>query len=287
MDRREELSDFLRTRRERLQPEDVGLQRQPRRRAPGLRREDVALLSGVSVDYYTRIEQGRGRHPSLEVLQAIGRALRLDEAEQRHLETLADDRPAGPQAHARCTEKVRPGVKRLLTAFAPTTAALLLGRSRDVLAWNPLAAALIADFGQLPASRRNMLWLTFMDPATRALYPDWAQLAAEAVADLRLSSGRCPADTGLTALVEELSVKSAEFRQLWARHDVRQKSWGSKRFQHPSVGPLELSYEVLDCTADQVLVVYTAEAGSSSEQALSLLSVIGTSLREVAPTGSE
>jgi transcriptional regulator with XRE-family HTH domain len=280
MDRREELSDFLRTRRERVKPEAVGLKRQSRGRAPGLRREDVAQLAGVSVDYYTRIEQGRGRNPSPEILTAIGRALQLDEDEQRHLEALAIQ--AGPAPRApRTGERVRPGVQRLLDAFSTTTPAFVLGRRMDVLAWNPLAAALIADFGALPAARRNMIWTAFMDPAARDFYLDWEQVARESIAHLRIACGRYPDDAGLAGLVGELSVKSEDFRRLWSKHDVKEKGFGRKRLYHPAVGELVLDYEALALSdgGGKTLVTYTAEPGSPSEQALALLSVIGTGMR--------
>ncbi|MFJ1758563.1 helix-turn-helix domain-containing protein [Kitasatospora sp. NPDC088134] len=277
MDRREELSDFLRTRRARVQPESVGLRRQSRGRAPGLRREDVAQLAGVSVDYYTRIEQGRGRNPSPEILIAIGRALNLDEDEQRHLEALAlsESRPA--RAPQRGGERVRPGVQRLLDAFSATTPAFVLGRRMDVIAWNPLAAALITDFGALPAARRNMVRLAFMDPAAREFYRDWEEVARESIAHLRLACGRYPDDAALAALVGELSVKSEDFRRLWSKHDVKQKGFGRKRLHHRSVGELELDYEAfaLSDGGGKTLVTYTAEAGSSSEQALQLLGMVG------------
>ncbi|GAA4855656.1 helix-turn-helix transcriptional regulator [Kitasatospora terrestris] len=277
MDRREELTDFLRTRRARVQPESVGLQRQSRGRSPGLRREDVARLSGVSVDYYTRIEQGRGRNPSPEILGAIGRALRLDEDEQRHLEELALTEGRPQPRPPRSTERVRPGVQRLLDVFSATTPAFVLGRRMDVLAWNPLAAALIADFAAMPTARRNMVWIAFMDPWARDFYLDWEEIARESIAFLRMAGGRWPDDPALAALVGELSVKSPDFRRLWSMHDVKEKGHGTKRMHHRTVGELTLDYEALALSDGdgQTLVTYTAEPGSSSEQALQLLGVVG------------
>lgn len=280
MDRREELSDFLRTRRQRLQPEDVGLPRYSRRRATGLRREEVAMLAGMSVDYYTRIEQGRGQHPSPEVLGAIMRALKLDEHEQRHLEALFQS-SAPARATRQASERVRPGVQRLLDALSVSTPAFVLGRRMDVLAWNPLSAALISEFETVPAARRNMVWLAFMQPGAREFYRDWEQVAVESVAHLRTACGLYPDDPALASLVGELSVKNEDFRRIWALHEVRGKGHGRKLLHHPEVGELSLEYESLQLpdSNGQTLVTYTAEPGSPSAQALALLAVIGTSMR--------
>ncbi|WP_129308599.1 helix-turn-helix transcriptional regulator [Streptomyces sp. L2] len=280
MDRGRELSEFLRTRRERLQPEDVGLPRTGRRRAAGLRRSEVAQLSGVSVDYYVRIEQGRGRNPSPEVLTAIGRALRLDEHELRHLLTLADAPVPAPRGRQRTEERVRPGVQRLLEALSQTTPALVLGHRMDVLAFNPLAAALLKDVGALVPGRRNMLRTVFLDPRSRTFYREWDRIARESIARLRVICGAYPDDPQLAALVGELAVKSEEFRQLWSRYDVSGKLFGRKEFQHSDVGPLTLDFEALTLPdgADQQLVTYTAEPGSDSAQGLRLLAVVAAEL---------
>jgi transcriptional regulator with XRE-family HTH domain len=275
MDRREELSDFLRTRRARLSPADAGLGATgERRRVPGLRREELAMLAGVSADYYARLEQGRGGvHPSDSVLAALARALRLDEAEHAHLERLARAPLAQPPRRAQ-PQRVRPEVQRLLDRM-PEVPAFVLGRRMDVLAWNELAARLHVDFGALPRRMRNMPRLVFLDDASRQLYPDWERVARDTVAFLRFEASAHPDDAELHALVGELSTKSAEFRRWWARHDVREKVSGVKRYHHPLVGPLELHYETLALPGDdhQTLVTYTAAPGSPSETALRMLAL--------------
>jgi transcriptional regulator with XRE-family HTH domain len=267
---RSELSEFLRSRRARITPEAAGLPALGPRRVPGLRREELAALAGVSVDYYVRLEQGRDVHPSEGVVEAIARALQLDDAERSHFARLVRPRPARRTAPP--PERVRPGVRRLLDALTATPA-FVLGRRMDVLAWNRLAAALVCDFAALEPAERNMVRLTFLDDAARELYPDFDAVAEETVAHLRLAAGRHPDDPRLAALVGELSVKSPEFRTLWARHDVRQKAHGRKRLLHPLVGELALDYETLALPGDgdQVLVTYTAEPGSASQSALELL----------------
>jgi transcriptional regulator with XRE-family HTH domain len=273
MERRTELSDFLRTRRARLRPADVGIgSADDRRRVPGLRREELAMLAGVSVDYYVRLEQGRGGvHPSDSVLDALARALRLDEAEHAHLQRIARAPLAAPARRPRA-QRVRPEVERLLDRMTDVPA-FVLGRRMDVLAWNDLAARLHVDFGALPPRMRNMPRLVFLDEASRHLYPDWRQVARETVAYLRFEASAQPDDPDLHALVGELSTVSEEFRRLWARHDVREKSHGIKRYRHPLVGELELHYEALRLPGDdrQSLVTYTAEPGSPSETALRML----------------
>jgi transcriptional regulator with XRE-family HTH domain len=257
-----ELGDFLRTRRARLQPQDVGLPDYGRRRVPGLRREELAQLAGVSVDYYVRLEQGRDIHPSDSVLDAVASALRLDEDERQHLITLVRPRR---RARRRPTERVRPGVQRLLDSME--VPAFVVGRRMDVLAYNALAAALVSGFRE-----RNMLRHVFLDEGAQDLYPDWEKLAEETVAFVRLSAGEDPDDAQLVELVGELSLRSESFRRMWARHDVKAKSFGRKRFEHPQVGPLELDYECLRLAdPDQVMVTYTAAPGTPSETALKLL----------------
>jgi transcriptional regulator with XRE-family HTH domain len=265
---REELSDFLRSRRGRLTPDELGLRSYGARRVPGLRREELAQLAGVSVDYYTRLEQGRGVHPSRSVLDAIARALQLDQAEAAHLSRLA-----APQSAPRRKpppERVRPAI-RLLLERLDRVAVLVLGRRMDVLAWNSLAAELICDFGALPRRERNIVRLTFLDESTRSLYPEWDQAAANGAALLRSAAGRWPDDPELEALVGELSVKSNEFVRAWARHEVCEPMSGTKRFHHPLVGELTLLYETLALPdePEQQLVIYTA-ADTESQTALDL-----------------
>jgi transcriptional regulator with XRE-family HTH domain len=264
-----ELGQFLKTRRARVRPDDVGLQPYGRRRVPGLRREELAQLAGVSVDYYVRLEQGRAGHPSEEVLDAIARALRLDDAERAHLVDLS--RPVR-RRRTSPTERVRPEVRRLIDTLHHLPA-MVIGRRMDVLAWNRLAAALVVDWGALPPEQRNSARHFFLDAGARELYSDWKEDARATVAWLRLAAGRHPDDAGLAELIGELSMKSEEFRRLWPRHDVREKTHGTKRFQHPIVGPLTLAYEslALPGDGDQTLVLYTAEPGSKSETALRLL----------------
>ena len=267
----------MKSRRARLKPEDLGLaDAGRRRRTPGLRREELAGVAGISVDYYTRLEQGRDVRPSLEVLSALGRALQLDDAEQRHLVTLATAQRPGRRAPGAAVERVRPEVKRLVDALHGTPA-FVLGRRMDVLAWNPLAAALITDFGALAPARRNMMLLLFLEPGFRDLYVNWTDIARESIAHLRGATGRYPEDQRLAAIVGELSVKSAEFRQLWSGHDVKEKGFGRKEFDHPLVGRLSLDYEALALSdgQDKMLVTYTAEADSPSQAALQLLAVVG------------
>jgi transcriptional regulator with XRE-family HTH domain len=237
---------------------------------PGLRREELAQLAGVSVDYYVRLEQGRAGKPSEGVLDAIGRALRLDDAERAHLYDLG--RPVRRRRREPRPERVRPEVRRLVDALDGIPA-MVLGRRMDVLAWNRLNAALLVDWDSLPREQRNAARHFFLDEGARELYVDWDENAEATVAYLRLAAGRHPDDPGLTELIGELSMKSEAFRRLWARHDVREKTHGSKRLQHPIVGPLTLAYETLALTGDgdQTLFVYTAEPGSTSETALRLL----------------
>lgn len=238
---------------------------------PGLRREELAQLAGVSVDYYVRLEQGRAANPSDAVIDAIARALRLDEPECGHLHDLARPTRQGRRPRRR-PERIRPELKRLLDVVEGAPA-YMLGRRMDVLAWNDLAAALLTDFAARSPGGRNMVRLAFLDPDIRALYLDWERVARDSVGYLRLAAGRYPDDPDLAALVGELSLKSEEFRRWWAAHDVRQKSRGRKRFNHPVVGELTLDYETLTLPTepDQSLVAFTAKPGSPSETSLKLL----------------
>ncbi|MCA2200254.1 helix-turn-helix domain-containing protein [Streptomyces griseoincarnatus] len=272
LDPRAELSEFLRTRRARLKPQDVGLPDLGRhRRVPGLRREELAQLAGVSVAYYTRLEQGNGRNVSAEVLDAIARALRLSDAEHTHLTHLARPgrRRKPPEPRSRQT---RPALRQLLDAME-TVPAYVVGRRSEILAWNQMATAVFGDWGALPPRERNWARMVFLDPAQRELFVEWEQKACDMVAYLRMDAGRHPDDPALSALVGELSVKSEEFRTLWARHDVKEKSHGVKRLRHPLVGELTLLWESFRPAgeAEQSLVTYCAEAGSPSAEALRLL----------------
>ncbi|WP_329137436.1 helix-turn-helix domain-containing protein [Streptomyces sp. NBC_00670] len=276
LDRRAELSEFLRTRRARLKPEEVGLPSFGRhRRVPGLRREELAQLAGMSVAYYTRLEQGNGRNVSAEVLDAIACALRLSDAEHAHLLDLAKPKRQKKKAVAR-PQQVRVGLLQLLESV-DTVPAYVSGRRSDILAWNRLASALFGDWGQLPPAERNWARLVFLNPGYRDLFVDWDRKASDMVSFLRMDAGRHPDDPRLSALVGELSVKSEEFRRLWATHDVKEKSHGAKRIRHPLVGELTLSFETFRLVddADQSFVTYHAEPGSPSAEALRLLASWG------------
>ncbi|MFD6437762.1 helix-turn-helix domain-containing protein [Streptomyces venezuelae] len=284
LDSRAELSEFLRTRRARLQPQDVGLPNFGRhRRVPGLRREELAQLAGVSVAYYTRLEQGNGRNVSGEVLDAIARALRLTDAEHAHLTRLAKPKTVKKKKAAR-PQPMRPALQQLLDSVQ-SVPAYVVGRRTDILGWNALAAALFGDWGELAPADRNWARICFLDPRSRDLFVDWEQKASDIVSYLRMDAGCYPNDPELSSLVGELSVKSEEFRGLWATHDVREKGHGVKRMHHPLVGDLTLSFETLrlpdDC--DQSLLMYHAEPDSASAQGLRLLASWG---RDASAVGS-
>ncbi|THA56173.1 helix-turn-helix domain-containing protein [Streptomyces sp. A1136] len=262
-----DIGDFLRSRRARIRPEETGLPSHGRRRVPGLRREEVALLAGVSVDYYIRLEQGRGPSVSDAVLDAIARVLRLNPTEHSHLRALARP-PVTPEA----VQEVRPGVRLLLEAVGGAAPAFVLGRRMDVLAWNALADA-VAGHSHMPPGSRNIARHVFLDPDARELYPQWARIAEETVGHLRLYAGQHPGDPLLAALTRELADRSEEFRLLWADHTVKEKTHGVKLIDHPVVGRLELPYETLALPGepDQLLVVYTAPPGSETAHRLARL----------------
>jgi len=272
---RAELAAFLRRRRARVQSADVGLEAGQRRRTPGLRRQEVAQLAGMSVDYYIRLEQGRGPRPSRQMLAAISRALRLSHDEGAYLHHLAGEAPGPPPGRAR---DVRPGVLHLLDRLDDTPA-IVCDAKYDVLAWNPMAAALIGDFSALPPGERNIIWRFFTDPDARGRHDaDGARrFARESVADLRAASARYPGDSGVRRLVGRLQAASAEFRDLWAEQDVQARRSARKRLRHPAVGWLDLDCEALhDPDRDQWVVLYTAPPGTPSHEALRLLKVVGT-----------
>ncbi|MER5858099.1 helix-turn-helix domain-containing protein [Streptomyces sp. NPDC059688] len=276
LDRRAELSEFLRSRRARLKPEDVGLPDFGRhRRVPGLRREELAQLAGVSVAYYTRLEQGNGRNVSAEVLDSIARALRLTDAEHAHLTHLAKPKSHKKKPAAR-QQQVRAALCRLLDTMDGVPA-YIVGRRSEILAWNRTAAALFGDWAELPAAERNWARMVFLRPEYRELFVDWEQKAIDVVCGLRMNAGCYPDDPRLSALVGELSVKSEEFRLLWATHDVKEKSHGVKRLRHPLVGELSVHFESfrLPDDTDQSLVTYHAEPGSGSAESLRLLASWG------------
>jgi transcriptional regulator with XRE-family HTH domain len=277
LDQRAELSEFLRTRRARLKPEDVGLPDFGRhRRVPGLRREELAQLAGVSVAYYTRLEQGNGRNVSAEVLDAIARALRLTDAEHAHLTHLAKPKQHKKKQSAR-PQQVRGALRQLLDTMDGIPAYITSSRS-DVLVWNRMAAAVFGDWSELPPQERNWARMVFLKPEYRELFVEWEQKAIDIVCLLRMDAGCHPDDPQLSALVGELSVKSEDFRRLWATHDVKEKTYGVKRLRHPLVGDLALQFESfrLSDDSEQALVTYHAEPGSPSAEALRLLASWGT-----------
>jgi transcriptional regulator with XRE-family HTH domain len=271
MSGRSDLGDFLRTSRAGVSPDAVGLDGSgPGRRVRGLRREEVAQLAGVSVDYLTRLEQGRHTSPSEAVVDALARALQLDAAGRAHLADLARSGPR--RAERPQVQRVRPAVHQMLDALVDQPA-FVLGRRTDVLAANSLARALITDWQAMPARERNYLRWMFLDPAARALHLDWEAVAAEVVGTLRLDAGRHPDDPLLNQLVGELTIKSPEFRAWWTNHRVHQRTHGSKRLQHPTVGPITIHYEALALPgdSDQTLFIYTTEPGSTSHDNVRLL----------------
>ncbi|WFE39303.1 helix-turn-helix transcriptional regulator [Micromonospora sp. WMMD998] len=279
---RHELGAFLRSRRDRLRPEDVGLAPGRRRRTPGLRREEVAVLAHISTEYYVRLEQGRAPRPSGEVLAAVAGALRLTDVESDHLHVLAGATPSRAGLHRR---DVRPSILALLGRL-PGTAAFVTSATFEVLAWNDLAAALMEDFGRLAPRERNLARRAFLGPALGAapMYgvSDAAEFRRHAVRRLRATHARYPRDPAVTGLVAELRRASPDFARLWDRHDVRAASMLTKTFHHPLVGEITLDCDSLDLTdRDQHLVLYTAPAGSPDADTLALLAVVGP---DYAPT---
>ncbi|UNS97896.1 helix-turn-helix transcriptional regulator [Streptomyces tubbatahanensis] len=271
-DKNHELADFLKRARGQSDPSRAGLPPDSRvRRVPGLRREEVARLAGVSTDYYTRLEQGRNITPSPAVIEAIGRALVLDEAGRAHLRDLLGV-TAAPARHPGRAQRVRHGLHQLLDALdgAP---ALVLGRRTDILAANRMARALFSDFEQLPHRERNYARWMFLDDDARALFTDWEDQARAAVESLRLDAGRDPDDQATAALIADLRARSHAFDAWWEQHRVHQRTHGSKRLRHPLVGDLTVEYETLTPPGDPdtTLYVYTAEPGSPSQRALDLL----------------
>jgi transcriptional regulator with XRE-family HTH domain len=272
---KQELGAFLRSRRERLQPQDVGLPAGPRRRTPGLRREEVAVLAHISTEYYVRLEQGRAPRPSGEVLAGISDALRLTDAESDHLHVLAGTAPARNGLHRR---DVRPSILTMLERL-PQTAAFVTSAVFEVLAWNDLAAALMEDFAALDPRDRNLARRAFLGPThPDAVYgiSDLAEFRHRVVMELRVALARYPADPAVTGLVEELLDGSPEFARLWERRDIRVVPVLTKTFRHPSVGEVTVDCDSLALTErDQHLVLYTAPPGSRDSEALALLNVLG------------
>jgi transcriptional regulator with XRE-family HTH domain len=271
---RSEIREFLTSRRARITPEQVGLTSYGSRRVPGLRREEVAVLAGVSVPYYTRIERGDTTGVSVGVLEALARALQLDEAERAHLFDLAQRPTSAPRRRRPSRKRVRPSLQHILDGL--TGAAAIVHNARlDNLAANHLAHALYSDmFGKAVGSAPvNSARYVFLDPGARGFYADWERAASDVAAVLRSAAGRDPYDRDLSDLVGELSTQSTEFRTLWAAHNVRIWDTGSKDYHHPVVGDLSLTYNRMELTADPglALTIWTAEPESKSSEALSLL----------------
>lgn len=282
-----ELADFLRRARSARDPREAGLPDDGRvRRVKGLRREEVALLAGVSTDYYTRLEQGRRIVPSTQVIDAIAQALGLDDVGQGHLRNLVSaTRPPRTSGRSRtAVQRVRPGLRQLLDSL-DAHPALVLGRRTEVLAANRMARALFADFERMPGRERNYARWMLLSESARDLFIDWETQARNAVESLRLEAGRMAGDRDIIELVGELSLSSPEFRQWWSEHRVHQRTFGAKRLAHPIVGELTVDYETLTLPGDdeQTLFLYTTEPGSPSRQAISILA----SWSQPAPTPFE
>jgi transcriptional regulator with XRE-family HTH domain len=274
VDAKAEIREFLTSRRAKLTPEQAGLPWYgENRRVPGLRREEVAMLAGVSVDYYTRLERGNASGVSENVLEALARALQLDDAERAHLFDLARTAGSTPRRRRRAaSQPVRPSVQRMLDAITAAPAFVRNGRM-DLLAANRLGRAFYSQHFDSPHGPPNSARFIFLDPRAHDFYADWDKVATDAVAVLRSEAGRDPYDRDLSDLVGELSTRSETFRTRWAAHNVRYHDTGTKRFHHPIVGDLNLTYETMELVADTglLLFVYTAETGSKSEEAMNLL----------------
>ncbi|MCX4097983.1 helix-turn-helix domain-containing protein [Nocardia sp. alder85J] len=287
MDNRSEVREFLRSRRARITPEQADLPRHgTNRRVPGLRREEVALLAGVSIDYYVKLERGNLSGVSDEVLAAIAGALQLDEAEYAHLFDLAraaNSRPV-PRRRTAATQ-IRPSLQRFLDAVGAP--AWIRNERMDFVAANERGRALYSDILASPIRPANTARFVFLDPAARAYYPEWEDVAADIVAVLRSYAGRSPHNRALMDLIGELATRSEEFRTRWAAHNVRFHRTGRKRLHHRIVGELELTYEALELPADPglTLFAYTAEPGTPSDERLRLLAEWATTMTAIDDVG--
>ncbi|MFC9288047.1 helix-turn-helix transcriptional regulator [Streptomyces sp. NPDC057052] len=291
MDNQEEVREFLTSRRAKITPEQAGLPAGPRRRVPGLRRSEVAALADVSVEYYAKLERGNLAGASPAVLEAVARALRLDDAERAHLLNLAraaDGTEALTRPRRRRTKDQWKPHRSLQWTLDAITAgpAFVRNGHMDVLAANQLARAFYVDVYAPPGNRANLARFQFLDPASRRFYPDWDLLADVAVAILRTEAGRNPHDKDLHDLVGELSTRSDAFRTRWGAHNVRHHGTGTKRFHHHAVGELTLAFEGLEMAAEPglTLTIYTAEPGSSSEEGLRLLASWAATQEAISPT---
>jgi hypothetical protein len=274
VDNREDIREFLTSRRARISPARAGLPAYGgRRRVSGLRREEVAMLAGISVEYYTRLERGNARGVSESVLEGLASALQLDEAERGHLsDLLRTSNPAAPQRRRPTQQRVRQSVRRVVDSMTGT-AAYVRNRRLDILYANQLAVALYSELYRDPTRPVNVARFVFLDGHSTDFYADWDTAASDAVAILRAEAGRDPHDRALSDLVGELSTRSDDFRVRWAAHNVRFHRTGDKGFHHPIVGDVTVTYEVMDLPADpgQVLIALTTEPDSPSQDALNLL----------------
>ncbi|MGV9667227.1 helix-turn-helix transcriptional regulator [Nocardia niigatensis] len=280
MSDRSEMGEFLRSRRSRLRPDEIGLPVWGRRRVPGLRREEVAHLAGVSVEYYVRLEQGRAEAVSEGIVEAIATALRLSADERRHLRNLA--RP--PRSLSRAGTPLRSGLQQLLDSMLRTPA-YIVGHRTDILAWNAAAVALFGvDFAELPEHERTWLHLVFFDPGIRALTAgSWPMIAGQIAADMRLRAGHRPDDPELRAQLRDMTARSPEFREFWETHEVNDFQYGRYLLRHPRAGDLHLDYELLDIPADpgvRAVVAFTAAPGTDTAGALAALLASSTSEAE-------
>lgn len=274
------LGDYLRARRAQVTPEAAGVAIYGVRRVPGLRREEVATLAGMSVDYYIRLEQGREQSPSAQMLDALSQVLQLDDDARLHLYQVAGLTPSAGRIAV--PERIDPELLRLMDMW-PDNPAIVLGRAYDILAGNRLAYALFDGFQQGP----NLLLKIFLDPDAKSFYPDWDQVARYTVAGFRLLQGRSPHDARIREVVEELCRRSPEFVEMWERHEARGTRLASKRFRHPDVGELTLCINAFDVrsSSGQELIVYHAEPASISARALALLSALAAARAQDLPRG--
>jgi transcriptional regulator with XRE-family HTH domain len=283
---RQALAVFIRSRREKTRPQDVGLPAGSRRRTPGLRREEVAQLAHISTDYYSRLEQARGRHPSRPVLASIAQALRLSDQERAHLFSLADEVERG---QGRDPVREVDGATAALLQRLSDVPALVVDNTCQVLAWNPLAAALLEDFSAVHAADRNILRRIFLQPerASYGMTTD-RRLAISAVSYLRVATSRYPDSAELLALVAELLAGSPDFARLWNSQQLRMDHHARQVFQHPQVGPIELDFDILTVPdREQQVVIFTAEPGSPAYRDLQLLRVIGTQQLDATATSGQ
>ena len=291
MDNHDEVRAFLTSRRAKVSPEQAGIPAYGSRRVAGLRRGEVAALAGVSVEYYTRLERGNLAGASDSVLDALARALHLDDIETAHLHHLA--RAAGPRnARTRARRdkapEIRPAIRRVLDSMTGVPA-FLRNHRFDILAANPLGLALYSPmFAASPALPVNSMRFTFLDPHAPAFYPDWPQVARSAVAALRIAAAQNPDDQQLMNLIGELSMRSEPFRGWWAAQDVYRHRNGTKRFHHPAVGALDLAFEMLELPGDDALTIltYSAEPGTPTGDGLQLLATWAATPNATAPTSS-